>query len=292
MLHRCILVSIACLLVSCKGDQAIRKKIEDVFRNQKGTFALAFKDISTGKTVLINEHEPFHAASTMKTPVMIEVFKQVSQGQLSLQDSIAIKNEFRSIVDGSSYSLSSEDDSEGELYRAVGRKKMLGSLVYDMIISSSNLATNIVIELVDAKKVTQTMRDIGASDINVLRGVEDSKAYAQGLNNMTTAYDLMVIFETLAREEMVDEESSKEMIEILLDQRFNNIIPAKLPESVQVAHKTGSITGVHHDSGIVFLPDGRRYVLVILSKGLEEEETAIDAMAEVSRIIYESVEQY
>ena len=288
---RCsFLFVIICLLSSCKSDPSIRDRIQTILGDQQGTFAVAFKDITTGKTVLINEREPFHAASTMKTPVMIEVFKQVSQGRFSLLDSITIKNEFRSIVDGSSYSLNPEDDSEGELYHAIGKKKTLGSMVYDMIISSSNLATNIVIELVDARKVTQTMRDIGARDINVLRGVEDSKAFAQGLNNTTTAFDLMVIFEKLAREEMVDEGSSKEMIDILLDQRFNSIIPAKLPDSVRVAHKTGSITGVHHDSGIVFLPDGRRYVLVILSKGLEEEENAIEAMSEVSRIIYEGIE--
>jgi beta-lactamase class A len=156
-----------------------------------------------------------------------------------------------------------------------------------MIIASSNLATNIIIEMVNAKNVTQTMRRYGAKDIQVLRGVEDQKAYDKGLNNTTTAYDLMLIFEKIARGKAVNKKASQAMIKILLDQQFNDIIPAQLPKETKVAHKTGFITGIHHDSGIVFLPDGRKYVLVLLSKNLEDEKQAIKAMADVSRLIYE-----
>jgi beta-lactamase class A len=79
------------------------------------------------------------------------------------------------------------------------------------------------------------------------------------------------------------------MIKILLDQTFNDIIPAGLPKDVKVAHKTGSITGVHHDSGIVFLPDGRKYVLVLLSKDLTDENAAVQSMAKISSMIYDSL---
>ena len=225
----------------------------------------------------------------MKTPVMIEVFKQANEGRFSLSDSIAIKNTFKSIVDGSEFSLDSAEDSEKKLYALTSTKRTLDSLVYDMIIVSSNLATNIIIELVDAKKVTQSMRDLGANDIQVLRGVEDDKAFSEGLINSTTPYDLMVIFEKMANGETVSKQASDAMIDILLDQRFNTIIPANLPNDVKVAHKTGSINGVHHDSGIVFLPDGRKYVLVILSKNLKDEDAATAVMANVSEIIYKHV---
>jgi beta-lactamase class A len=238
---------------------------------------------------LLNEHESFHAASTMKTPVMVEVFKQAADGKFSLTDSIVVKNEFKSIVDGSVYRLSPEDDSEQDLYQQIGKQKTLSSLVYDMIIVSSNLATNIVIEKVGAKNVTKTMRDLGADDIEIRRGVEDSKAYEKGMNNTTTAYDLMLLFEKIANEEMVSRVASQAMIKILLDQRFKDIIPAKLPAGVKVAHKTGSISGVHHDSGIVFLADGHKYVLILLSKNLEDEKSAIEAMATVSEILYQYV---
>lgn len=290
--YSCSIIFFTCasLFFSCQSESdRLKEEISKELAQQPGTFAIAFKDLNTGQQIVINEHEAFHAASTMKTPVMIEIFKQAEEGKFSLTDSILIKNDFKSIVDGSSYSLSAFDDSEQQLYTQTGTKRTLFSLVYDMIIVSSNLATNIVIELADAKNVTQTMRDMGAKDIQVLRGVEDNKAFEKGLNNTTTAYDLMLIFEKMAMGEAVNKEASHAMIDILLDQRFNTIIPAKLPDEVKVAHKTGSITGAHHDSGIVFLPDGRKYVLVILSKDLKDDKAATTAMANVSEMIYNHV---
>ncbi len=272
-----------------KSLKQLRADILTEFNNQQGDFAVAFINLKTGKKLLINEKENFHAASTMKTPVMIEVFKQVKEGKFSLEDSITIKNEFKSIVDRSLYSLDSSEDSYSNLYQHLGEKTTLYNLVYHMIINSSNLATNLVIDLIDAKKVTQTMRSYGAKDIMVLRGVEDQKAYDAGLNNTTTAYDLALIFQMIATGKAVDKEASEKMLEILLDQQHNSIIPANLPANVKVAHKTGSITGVHHDSGIVFLPDGTKYVLVILSKNIKDEDTAVKAMAKVSEMIYSVV---
>jgi beta-lactamase class A len=265
----------------------LRQEINNLLEAEKGIFAVAFKDVSSGKELLINEKEIFHAASTMKTPVLAEVYRQAKKKKFSLGDSLVIRNEFRSIVDSSVYSLDSTDDSELELYRQIGKKKKVYDLVYKMIIESSNLATNIVIELVGPKNVTKTMRKWGAKDIQVLRGVEDNKAYQKGMNNVTTAYDLMLIFQKIAKGKAVSKKASKEMINILLDQKFNTIIPAQLPKEVKVAHKTGFITALHHDSGIVFLPDGRKYVLVLLSKKLEDEKKAVEALATVSYKIYQ-----
>jgi beta-lactamase class A len=268
----------------------LKSKISSIFKSLDGDFAIAFKIISDEKNeILIDEKRIFHAASTMKTPVMIEVFKQAAKNKFNLDDSIEIKNAFKSIVDDSLYSLDITDDSGEELYSFIGKRKTIRELVFDMITVSNNLATNILIELVGARNITQTMRSIGANDIQVLRGVEDDKAFQLGLNNIVTAYDLMLIYENLANHKFVNAESSKEMINILLQQKHNTRIPAKLPHDVKVAHKTGSITGVGHDSGIVFLPDGRKYVLVLLSKNVKDEKTVIEAQAEVSKIIYEFV---
>jgi beta-lactamase class A len=269
----------------------LQQAITDTLSKQEGRFAVAFKNLATGEEILINGHETFHAASTMKTPVLIEVYKQVAEGKFALTDSVLIKNEFKSIVDSSTYSLNPADDSEQKLYTLIGTKRTLYQLVYDMIIMSSNLATNLIIEYVDAKKVTQTMRQLGAKDIQVLRGVEDSKAFEKKLNNTTTAYDLMVIFEKIASGTAVDSAASKAMINILLDQHFNDMIPALLPKEVKVAHKTGSITGVLHDSGIVIRPDGHQYVLVLLSADIKDETAVKVAMAQVSHTIYQYVMQ-
>ncbi|OQP55930.1 serine hydrolase [Niastella yeongjuensis] len=280
------------LFCACTNRMSIDKlkdQISSKLAEQPGNFAVAFKDLSTGEMLLLNDQDFFHAASTMKTPVMIEVYKQAAAGRFSLNDSFALKNLFSSIVDNSAFSLNAHDDSDTTLYQHLGEKYSLYNLVYDMIIRSSNLATNMVIELVNAHNVTQTMRQLGADKIQVLRGVEDSKAFDKGLNNVTTANDLLVIYEKMAQGEIVDNASSQAMIKILLNQEFNDIIPARLPKDVKVAHKTGNISHVLHDSGIVFLPNGKKYVLVILSKNLQNEANAKKAMAEVSEMIYNYV---
>ncbi len=270
----------------------LQQQVQSLLGAQKGNFAVAFKDLSSGKTAFFNEHENFHAASTMKTPVMIEIYKQVKEKRFKLTDSIVLKNEFKSIVDGSLYSLDTTDDSEADLYKHIGEKRTVYQLMYEMITVSSNFATNTLIEKVGAKNVLQTMRSYGANDIQVLRGVEDQEAFDKGLNNTTTAYDLMLLFEKIASGKAVNKKSSAAMINILLDQKFNEIIPAQLPKQVKVAHKTGSITGVEHDSGIVFLPDGRKYILVILSKNLIDTDASVKAMSDVSLLIYQYISKH
>ena len=282
-------IVVASCNTSKKALKTLQSDIEKELSGKKGTFAVAFKDLKTGRQINLKDKETFHAASTMKTPVMIEVYKQAGEGKFSLNDSIELKNEFKSIVDGSSFSLDSTDDSEFELYKHIGEKRTIAALLYQMIIVSSNFATNLIIEKVGAKNVTNSMRQLDAKDIEVLRGVEDNKAFEKGLINTTTAHDLMLIFEKIAKGQAVNADASQAMVNILLDQKFNEIIPALLPSDVKVAHKTGSITHVHHDSGIVILPDGRKYVLVLLSKDWDDEKLTIQTMANISLLIYKYV---
>ena len=268
----------------------LRKEIMAEFAKQPaGTFAVAFKDLSTGQEFLMNSHESFHAASTMKTPVMIEVFKQAAAHQFSLTDSILIHNDFKSIVDGSLYSMDSTDDSEKDLYQRIGSKETIQNILYRMITKSSNFSTNLMVELVGAKNANKTMRALGAKDIQVLRGVEDDKAFDLGMNNTVTAYDLMIIFEHIANGTVVNKKACDAMIKVLMDQYFRDIIPARLPADVKTATKSGSIEKICHDSGIVFLPDGRKYIVVLLSKGIEDKSASTETLATVSRIIYDHV---
>ena len=174
-----------------------------------GKFALAFLILGEyGDHIYINEKEAFHAASTMKTPVMIEVFKQAQQGKFGLDDHLIIKNKFKSIVDSSPYSLSLSDDAGDELYKFIGKYKSIHELIFEMITVSSNLATNILIDLVNPKT--------------------------------TTALDLMIIFKCIAEGILVSEEACNEMIKILSAQKLNTKIPAKLPVNIKIAHKTGA----------------------------------------------------
>jgi beta-lactamase class A len=254
----------------------------------EGRFSLAFFDLNdSSNCILINEREEHHAASTMKTPVMIEVFKQASEHKLNMDDRIKVRNQFKSIFDGSLYSLYIDHDDDEKLYDFIGKEMSIAELTYDMIIHSSNLATNTILDFVGVDNVMHTMRDKGVEDIKILRGVEDLKAHEAGLNNTTTAYDLMLVFKMIGKGEIVTKTACEAMIDILLDQQSNNIIPSKLPAEVKIAHKTGEIDGVRHDSGLIILPDGRRYILVLLSSELQDEDLAVQSMAGVSRSIYD-----
>jgi len=292
MLQRSILILICLSLGSCdkKIDYNIlEKKIISKFNDETGNFALAFKNLDDGKEILINENEIFHAASTMKTPVMIEFYKQLHQGKLSLEDTLQIKNEFKSIVDGTMYKLSEFDDSDKNTYNKLGQYYSINNLIYEMITISSNFATNILIDYIGANNVTKSMKEIGALNIDILRGVEDIKAFELGLNNTTSAKDLLIIYEKLAKGKIINNESSATMIDILKDQKYDDIIPKYLPKNIEVANKTGMITGVHHDSGIVFLKDGKKYVIIILSKNMSDMESGTEMMAKISELIYKTL---
>src|SRR3569833_1183322 len=245
---------------------AVLQKIDSLFSSQQGHFALAFRDIGTGRELLYNAHEIFHAASTMKTPVQVEIFSLSAKGLLNLNEPITLKNSFTSIADSSTYQLDSTDDSESDLYRHIGQQRTVRELVYQMITVSSNFATNLLIDRVGAANIVATMHSLGLDEVHVVRGVEDDKAFRKGMNNTVTAAGLMNLFQQMAEGSLISRAASDSMIHILLDQHFNDIIPARLPAGVKVAHKTGWITGNRHDSGIVILPNGKRNVLELLSK--------------------------
>src|SRR6266478_6218162 len=230
----------------------------------------------------------FHAASTMKIPVMIELFVQVREGKLKLEDSLSIKNEFHSLVDGSIFTLDPADDSETDLYKAAGQTRTLSQLCELMITVSSNLATNLLVERLGVDNIRATVHALHADGMNVLRGVEDNKAYEKGMNNTTTARGLLVLLEAIAKGQAVDPDSSRQMVEILARQKFNEAIPAGLPAGTRVAHKTGELPKIHHDAAIVYAP--RPFVLVILVRGLAESKNSAALMADITRRIFQSTQ--
>ena len=262
---------------------AIRRRAAQV---PGAVIGVAFHDLQTNDTLFLNADDSYHAASTMKVPVMIELFRRMDAGALALDQGILLINKFGSIVDGSPYSLDPGDDSDSSAYKLVGSRVPVRELIDRMITRSSNLATNALIELVGAKQADATARMLGARNMRVLRGVEDDKAYRAGMNNTTTARDLAVLLEAVETGRAASEASCDRMREILLNQEFNSEIPAGLPPGIKVAHKTGWITGVLHDAAIVY-PTGRRpYVLVVLTRGIPDAQVARGLIADVSRLVY------
>jgi beta-lactamase class A len=247
---------------------------------------IAFRTLDGQDEWYSRADDTFHAASTMKVPVLIELFHQMREGKSKLDDTLVIKNEFRSIVDGSPYKLDPADDSETDLYKAEGQTRTLSQLAELMITVSSNFATNLLVEKLGVENIRATVHSLGADGVDVLRGVEDNKAYQKGMNNTTTARGLAILMTAIAEGKAVDPDASKQMVAILERQKFNEAIPAGLPTGTPVAHKTGELTKLHHDAAIVYAR--RPFVLVLLVRGMAEEKDSAALMAAIARELYDA----
>jgi beta-lactamase class A len=276
------------LLAATPTPSSLRETLQARISQVKGaSVAVAYQRLGGASDSLYLEADrSFHAASTMKVPVMLEFFRQVDAGALSLEDSPTLTSQFASIVDGSPYVLDAKDDEDAALYERLGQPVPLRELVERMITRSSNLATNTVLSRVDPRRVTKTLRALGARRMTVLRGVEDGKAYAQGLNNTATARDLAWVLSAIERGRAASPASTRAMRSILLAQELNQEIPAGLPAGTPVAHKTGQISGVLHDAAIVYPSGHPPYILVVLTRDIPDEAVARALIVDLSRQVY------
>ena len=266
-------------------ESAVRERIAQL---DSGEVAVSFIDLGNNKELHINGDAAFHAASTMKVPVLLEAFRRHDEDPLfALDDMIVVNNRFKSIAEDSYYSLNASDDSDSAAYNLVGQRAPIRDLVRRMITRSSNLATNVVIDLLSAEEVRKTVARVGGEGMNVLRGVEDGPAFRKGMNNTTTSRGFAKVLEAIGRCKIVTRTSCDAMIEILSAQEFNEMIPAGLPPGTKVAHKTGWITRVQHDGGIVYPQTGAPYVLVVLTKGISDTKVVDRFAADISRIVFE-----
>jgi beta-lactamase class A len=270
-----------------QGLDALRARIEArIAAAPARAVGVYFRDLGSGDTLLVGANTRFHAASTMKVPVMIQLFRDRDAGALSLDDSVVVHNAFRSIVDSSPYLLDKADDSDSSLYALEGQRRSIRQLIDLMETVSSNLATNLLIDRVGANRANTTAHALGADSILVLRGVEDGKAYRAGMNNTTTARDLGMLFTALAQYRAASPAACREMLDILARQFFTEGIPAGVPPGTRVAHKTGWIDGVvYHDAGVVYPASGAPYVLVVLTGGIADDSVAHNLVRDISRML-------
>lgn len=246
-----------------------------------------FRDLTAPDSAAAGADIRFHAASTMKVAVMVQVFRDIDEGRLSLRQRLPVVTGFRSLVGDTAYTLSMADDSDSSLYRRVGETATVRDLLELMITVSSNLATNILIEQVGAARIMASLRDLGIDSMTVLRGVEDGPAYRAGRNNTTTARALGQLLAAIADGRAASPPSCGEMLKILLEQRFRSGIPAGLPRGTRVAHKTGWLISVNHDAAIVYVRNRPRYVLVVLTRGMAAPEESDRLIADLTRIVHE-----
>jgi beta-lactamase class A len=275
------------LLAVVQPQDPLLQRIESRIAEEPGArVGVAYVDLGSQDTLFLDADTSFHAASTMKVPVMIELFRKAGTGSFRMDQALLLVNQFPSLADGSPYTLDPNSDSDSTLYHRIGQRVRVDTLLRLMITRSSNFATNTLMTLVGADQVTSTMRSLGARRIQVLRGVEDGKAFDKGLNNTTTARDLATILRAIQEGRTASPSATREMLSILSAQEFNEKIPAGLPPGTRVAHKTGDITAVSHDAAIIYPPGRKPYVLVVLTRGVADPKRSAKLIADISAIVY------
>jgi beta-lactamase class A len=252
------------------------------------TLGISFYDAQTTIQWSYNADHYFHAASTMKLAVLLAVFRQIERGELTLDAPVHVRNRFTSIVNQEPFMLDLAEDADPDVYSHLGKTLTVRELAYWMITKSSNLATNLLVDVVGIATIQHALDEMEIDGVKVLRGVEDQAAFNAGLNNEVTANGLLKLLRLVAEGKAYSKQSSEEMLKIMLEQQYRSGIPAGLPKAARVAHKTGNISTVHHDAGIVFLEDRKPYVLVILTQ-FGAEIARGTAVAEVSRDIYNTL---
>jgi beta-lactamase class A len=276
-------------MLSVDVSNGLREELEALaLKNKARAIGVALHDLETGFRFSLRGDRWFHAASAIKVAVLLAVFRSADEGRLHLDDSLHVRNRFFSAADGSLFRVSQDRDATPELYASIGRTTKISALAHAMICGSSNLAANLLLDFVGVEYARMVLREAQVDGVELRRGVEDHGAHERGMNNEATADGLLSLLSAI-RGDFLTPESKREVIRILLEQRFNSMIPAGLPPHATVAHKTGEISTACHDIGIVYLPEREPYIAAILTEFDSEREGRRETVAAISEAIYRSL---
>jgi beta-lactamase class A len=274
-------------------ESALREQIEKIEAESGAkAVAVALHDTETGFEFHYKADRWFHAASTIKVPILLGVFAAIDRGDLLPHSRVHVRNRFLSVVEDIPFRVESGRDANSAVHNAIGKMMRVDELAYHMITTSSNLATNLLLGVIGANSVNQTLKELGVADgIELERGVEDELAFEKGINNMVTADGLLRILVLLSQGKAFSPALSRRMMDILHGQEFNQGIPARLPKGTRVAHKTGEISTVAHDAGVIYLPKRKPYVLVVLTEWEPTGSGRSKTIASISHSIYQFLTQ-
>jgi beta-lactamase class A len=268
------------------GD-SLRREIDSIASSAGASaVAVALHDFEHRTAWLLEAERWFHAASTIKVPILLGVHAAIEEGLLEANSRVHIRNRFLSVADGSPFRVDSARDADAEVHAARGRTLSVAQLAHHMIVTSSNLATNLLVDLLGIEYLRSTLERHAITGVELHRGVEDEVAWEQGLNNRVTAAGLLNILRLVVTGAAVSERASQAMLETMFEQRFRSGIPAGLPEAARVAHKTGEISSVAHDAGVIMLPDREPAALVVLTEWEADGTGRQRAIAEITRAVY------
>ena len=276
-------------MLSVDLSNGLHEELEALALKSKArAIGVALHDLETGLRFSLRGDRWFHAASTIKVAGPLAVFRGVDEGRFRLDDSLHVRNRFFSAADESLFRVRQDRDAAPELYAAIGRTAKISALAHAMICGSSNLATNLLLDFVRVEYARTVLHEAQVDGVELRRGVEDHDAHERGINNEATADGLLSLLSTI-RGDFLTPESKQQVIRILLEQRFNSMIPAGLPPHATVAHKTGEISTACHDIGIVYLPEREPYIAAILTEFDTDREGRRETVAAISEAIYRSL---
>jgi beta-lactamase class A len=269
--------------------ESLRQECERILSESKTiAHAVAVHDYETGLRFSINADRRFHAASTIKVAILLAIGKAIDDGRIRPNDTLHVRNRFLSAIDRTPFRIDADLDGYPQLHKLIGRTAKISDLTEWMIVSSSNLATNLLLDFITVEEARRVLREAGVNGVDLRRGVDDTKAHEQNFNNEATADGLLQLFATL-RGDFLSKPSREMAINILLQQRFNSMIPAPLPAHASVAHKTGEISTACHDAGIVYLPEREPYILVVLTEVAAETNGRRETIAKISEIVFQGL---
>jgi len=270
-------------------ENALRQQIEAIEKESGAkAIAVALHDIESGLELHYHGDRWFHAASTIKVPILLGAFAAINHGDLLPHSRVHVRNRFLSVVENIPFRVESGRDANSAVHNAIGKMMRVDELAYHMITTSSNLATNLLLGVIGADAVNQTLKELHLdAGIELRRGVEDELAFEKGISNMVTADGLLKILVMLAEGKAFSPALSRRMMDILHGQEFNQGIPALLPKGTRVAHKTGEISTMAHDAGVIYLAKRKPYVLVILTEWDADATGRSRTIAAISHTIYE-----
>lgn len=270
----------------------LESRIEEIAKEVGGEgLAVSFYDYETGLQWSQRGDRWFHSASTIKVAILLALYGAIDSGRFTRDSRLHVRNRFLSLVDREPFRVSPGRDADKKVHAAIGKTMRIGDLARHMIVTSSNLATNLLVDLIKVDQAQQMLARHGIPGVELARGVEDDKAFEANFNNRVTANGLVALFRVIHERSGVLQDSAREMLDILFQQEFRSGIPAGIPPDIRaatrIANKTGEISVAAHDAGLVFLPDRQPYVLAVLTEPEPNTDRRMERIARVSNVVYE-----
>jgi beta-lactamase class A len=255
----------------------LQTELSSMSAHAPGNVGIMIEDLTTGLSDSVNANAQMPAASTIKIPVMVEVFKQLASGNFDLNRTVTLLQ-------------SDRDWGSGDLADAPGGARYtVARLLTLMITVSDNTATNMLIRLVGRRSINLEMADLGLQQTHLGDYIRSDGPIRYALRS--SPRDMVTLLTAMARYQLVDEWSSREMISILTGQRHNGLIPQPLPPGTTIAHKTGELHDTLNDVGIVYL-NSEPYAIAVMATNLPTLDAGYRFIRGVSRLAYDELSRF